>query len=337
MKIDELKQTLTEMADEVEDRGGLDRLAGVDHKVTARRRTTAVGMTLAAVVTAAAVAIVPNLDGSHHTPPADTNGKQTSSLPTITDKGTSFYSSPGGAALLGHVVAEPGQREVSFTFTPDTLNLSWEQFCWDPSRSGSHGAEYSTFVNGHPLGGSTCAGGPDGPMSGTSSFGDGSPRRNAMGWARLDVRVGKSSTFTVRITKHADRSVDPQLGAAVYAHAPQMLDGGVWYDRQVVYLGHTYEAAAVNSAALSGRLTRVSVDLPPSDTKLYVFQGATHLKGQLKLITRGGSGMLLPAGSLGGGNGDLVDPDQGSVTVSGASKDGKSTGTIYVVVYQRVT
>ncbi len=339
MNIDELKQTLTEVADEVDDRGGLDRLTGVDHKVTARRRTAAVGMTLAAVITAVAVAIVPTvLDGSDSTSPADQTGKQTSSLPTITDRGTTFYTSPGGAALLGHVVSEPGQREVSFTFTPDTLNLTWEQFCWDPNRAGGeHGAEYSTFVNGHPLGGSTCAGGPDGPISGTSSFGSGSPRSNGSGWAGLGVRVGKPSTFTVRITKHADHSVASQLGAAIYAHAPQVHDAGVWYDQQVVYLGHTYEAAAVSSAALSGRLTRASADLPPSDTKLYVFLGVTHLKGQLQLGSGGGSGMNLARGSLGGGTGDLVDSDQGSVTVSGSSKDGKSTGTIYVVVYQRVT
>ena len=337
MNIDELKQTLSQVADEVDDRGGHDRLAGVDHKVATRRRSITVGTAVAAVITIAAVAIAPSLVGGSGTPPADSNRTRTSSLPTITDRGTAFYTSPGGAALLGHVVARPGQREVSFTFTPKTLNLTWEQFCWDPDRSrGGHGADYSTFVNGHPLGGSTCAGRPDGPIAGTSSFGGGSPHSNAAGWARLGVRVGKPSTFTVRITEHADRSVAPQLGGAVYAHAPQEHSAGVWYDRQIVYLGHTYDAAVMKSATVSGRLTRVSVDLPPSDTKLYVFQGVTNLNGQLKLVAGGGSGMGLPRGSLGGGNGALVDPDQRSVTVSGSSKDGKSTGTIYVVVYQRV-
>lgn len=338
MNIDELKQALTSVADDAADRGGVERLAGVDRKISVRRRTTAAGTALAAVITVTAVAIAPNLLGSNdHTPPADSDNKPApTSPPTITDKGTSFYTSPAGATLLGHVVAQPGEREVSFRFTPDNLNLSWEQFCWDRGvQPSARGLDYGAFINGHPWLSASCGGGPGEPVAGTSSFGD-SPATNAKGWARLGVQVGQPSIVTLRITGHSHRLIAPQLGAAVYTHAPQVRNGGVWYDRQVLYLGHTYQAVAMRSAALSGRLTRVSVDLPASAEKLYVYRGVTELKGALQLGTHGASGTGLPAGSLGGGTGDLVDSDQRSVTVSGSSKDGKSTGTIYVVVYQRV-
>ncbi len=91
MNIDELKQTLSQVADEVDDRGGLDRLAGVDHKVATRRRSIAAGTAVAAVITIAAVAIAPNLlGGSEHA---------ASRLEPYADVAASHHHRPGYGVL----------------------------------------------------------------------------------------------------------------------------------------------------------------------------------------------------------------------------------------------
>ena len=218
MNIDELRQSLSAIAEDARPDATTtaERIDAVDQLVKDQRRNTVVGAVAAAAVAIAAVAIAPAvLGGSDSTEPAHhtDNG-----LPAVVERGTAFYTQPAGSTLIGHGVAEPGAREISFTFTPSTLNLSWEQECWDPQLKGlDKGAWYSSYVNGHPLGGSTCQGPASAdPLNGTGSFGE-SPAANENGWQDMGVQVGEPSTFTLRLTKHADRAVDPQLVAGVWS------------------------------------------------------------------------------------------------------------------------
>ena len=339
MNIDELKRSLATMADEADesDHGGAaTRLDGIDHKVSRQRRMSVLATGLAAAVAVAAVVGVPAvLDRSdHRTPLTD----HSSSLPTLVDHGTAIYTSPAGDRLIGHGVATPGERVISFTFTPTTLDLNWEQFCWDPAvRPRGHGADYSTSVNGHPLTSSTCQDAPGtDPVDGTSTFGD-TPTSNANGWSDLGVEVGKPSTFMLRISGHADRGVAPQLGAVVYENGPRLETDGVWYDQQVVYKGHTYEAVAAKASPLErDGHTTLTVELPQSDHQIYVYTGAQHVRGGM-LLGSGSQGLIqLGKGVTGGGSGDLVRLGKASVTVVANTKDPRSTGTIYALVYVQV-
>ncbi|MGI8434318.1 MAG: hypothetical protein ACR2LE_06225 [Nocardioidaceae bacterium] len=336
MRLDELKQSLTRMAEEADDQGIVQRLAAVEHKVATRRRTTVAGAVLAAAVGVAATAIAPSLvDPSDERPrPAD----RVASLPTVTDHGIAFYTEPAGAKLIGHGVADPGTEEISFTFIPATTNLSYDAFCSDPGVDGPRGAEYTSFVNGHQLSRSTCQGRlARTPVTGGSTFGS-SPTSNASAWQHdFDVVAGEPSTFTVRITNHAERGDAVQPGAAVYEDGLMAETDGVWYDKQVVYLGHTYQVVDATVAVLErdGR-TVVTVDLPSSDYPIYVARGAEHVRHGLSLA-RGSHGLIqLGRGVTAGGTGDLVRPDKPAVTIVAKTNDVETTGLVYVLVYTRI-
>ncbi len=337
MNIDELRQSLSAIAEEARPDATTpdERIDAVDQLVKDHRRNSVVGAVAAAAVAIAAVAIAPAvLGGSDSTEPAHhtDNG-----LPAVVERGTAFYTQPAGSTLIGHEVAEPGAREISFTFTPSTLNLSWEQECWDPQLKGlDKGAWYSSYVNGHPLGGSTCQGPASAdPLNGTGSFGE-SPAANENGWQDMGVKVGEPSTFTLRLTQHADRAVDPQLVAGVWERGEQVQTDGVWYDRQLVYKGHSYQVVAAKVAQLDGtRAVTAGVDLPASEHQLYVYQGAQHVTSGLQLHADSSGVTQLGKGVTGGGSGDTVPLDRRTAQVRAHPVNPDAAGQIFVLVYER--
>ena len=336
MNIDELKRGLATIADEVEDSGSLDRLAGVDHKAAVQRRARVLGTGLVAAVAVAAVALAPSVVSRSHAPtqPADHGD----GMPTVTQRGVAFYTQPAGSTLIGHVAAVPGATRVSFTFTPNTLDLGWDDECWDPGvKEVDRGAWYSASVNGHPLGSSTCQGKPDGgPLSATSFFSD-SPTGNGRGWSRLGVRVGEPSTFTVRITKPPGLGAAPQMVAGVWERGEHLETDGVWYDRQLVYRGHAYQAVDARVAQLDGtRVAQATVVLPPSDHPLYVYRGAQHVTHGLQLAGDSAGLVQLGAGVTGGGSGHTVAVGRTHAVVRAHPKSPETRGQIFVLVYERI-
>lgn len=354
MNIDELKQSLTTVADEVDDLGSHDRLAGVESKVATRRRTTILGTSLAAAVAIVAVAVAPSvLDGADdRTPPTDPTPTRKSgnpdvdetSLPTVVEKGTTFYTEPAGASLFALAVADPDQQTLTMKVVPRTLDLSWTDFCWDPSvKDLDNGADFKVFINGTFIGGSTCGGRPYGPIEAESSFG-GSSATNEETWAQYGVQVGQSFEMSIQLRQHGEHSsahgVDPRMGLAIFERAPEQQIHGVGLNPESIFKGHLYRLVASQfGEVVDGERTRITLDLPESDQKLYVERGAAHVRGAL-VVDGGpqlGSTSFQPGVSTGGSSGDLVSPDRGSITVSGwGREDSPASGTIYALVYELV-
>ncbi|MBA3991129.1 MAG: hypothetical protein H0X54_08850 [Propionibacteriales bacterium] len=357
MRLDDLKQAMDTIALDVEPVHRQEYQQAVDGRVRARRRYRAVaaGALGAAAVLAAAVVAPTVMDDASPTPPSDkdngvvdkSDGDLGTTLPAVTEKGVVFYTQPAGARLVGHAVSDPGQRSITFSATPTTLNLAWSAECWDPLVTGvGNGAGYRVLVNGKFLeGGSPCAGGsPDGPIQPGGSFGGGSRTQNAAGWAKYGVKVGEPFEVTLKLDDTGENSyrqgVAPQLAAAIFTRGPADLISGVWVDRENVHEGHLYRAIAWEiGRVVDGRRARVVLGLPASDHKLYVESGAEHVRGALVLSSgpQGGRTSFQPGVSSGGLSGDLVSPERGSVSISGWGRRGSpASGTIYVVAYERV-
>ncbi len=360
MRLDELKQAMGTIA---EDLDSVDRQAyqrAVDDRVSARRRHRVVGAGLvAAVAVLAAVVVTPRLMPDTTPPIATDNSNEdgdksrvgksnkdvdTTSLPTLTDNGTVFYTQPAGATLIGHAVSDPGQLSLTFTVTPTTLDLAWSDFCWDPAiKNYGEGAGYRMLVNGQFFGGSDCGGLPYGPIEPMSSF-DGSPTQNAAAWAKYGVRVGAPFEVTLKLngTGKASyrRGVAPQLGVAIFTNAPEELINGVRVDMQQIHKGRLYRAVAWEfGEVVDGRRSAITLELPASDHKLYVESGADHVRGALVLDS--GSPLsrhsFNPGVSSGGSSGDLVSPERGSISIFGWGRnDSPATGTIYMIAYELV-
>ncbi|MEP6665806.1 MAG: hypothetical protein ABJA81_05105 [Nocardioidaceae bacterium] len=347
MNIDDLKQSLAVMADDVHDLETTDRLAGIDHKVKTKRRTVVTGAAFVAAVMITAIVVTPNVTGNGDTnPPAtdqtasnpDKTGVTKTSLGTVNDHETLFYTEPAGATLIGHVVANAGDRTVSLVVTPSTLDLAWTDVCWDPGGNNKGRASSNTSVNGHPLGASSCSGAPDGPLVAQGNFGD-SPAVNEASWRSLGVKVGQPTTITMRLDTRHGSGDQPQLGFAVYERGEQRQEQGLWFEGQVVRNGHTYQAMSWTISDLSGLpRTTINLDLPESVYPLYVVAGAEHLNGRLVLSENDDTSVVFRAGltDAGGRTGDMVSSSEHFVTAVGRSDNGATTGRIYLIAYVRI-
>jgi hypothetical protein len=335
MNIDELKQNLTAIASEADDSTS-DRLGGVDSKVGEQRRNAVVGTVLAASVAIAAVALAPAVLGGSSDPtrPADdTNG---GGLPVTTEQGVSMYTSPAGAKLIAHAVAAPGELRASVTFTPTTSDLSWTDFCYDAAVRGNGSADYWLFVNGRRLTSSTCQDAPGTPLDAEANF-NSSPALNAKALERYGVEVGKPATFTVKVAGDADRAVAPQPGIAVYERGEQVEQGGVWFGREVVYRGHTYRLVGSDVTDLDGQsVVRAQVDLPQSDHRLYVMQGAANVPRGLQLFPDSVGVSAMGKGITGSGGGRLYSSERTTALVRAHPMNPDASGQIYVLVYEQI-
>ncbi|MBA2716109.1 MAG: hypothetical protein H0U51_03495, partial [Propionibacteriales bacterium] len=215
MNLDDLKQTLTTMADDVQVQDPVARIAGVDDKLRAARRRKAaaagVGAAAAAAVLAVGVPSVFSAAPDQGTGPAergervnseeptkrDRGGIIATSLPTVEDNGAVFYSEPGGDTLIGSAVGEPGQTSVTLTVTPETQALSYVQFCWQPGVEISDPVDYSSFLNGRPNTGSGCDA-RYGPLQPEIQFSD-DPEVNSLGWQHMGVTPGEPMTFRIAV------------------------------------------------------------------------------------------------------------------------------------------
>jgi hypothetical protein len=140
MNIDELRQTLTTMAEEVASLDAPTRLRAIDAKVVRVRRQR-IGAGVAGAAVAAVVAlVVPGLvnAGGDGPKPANTPTTSTSrtTLPTVEDKGTRFYTSPAGDTLLGEAMGRTGARVVTLRVVTTTTDLSYRSVCLRPHPSG---------------------------------------------------------------------------------------------------------------------------------------------------------------------------------------------------------
>jgi hypothetical protein len=290
MNIEDLKQTLAQMADEVDPLDETNRLRGVEAKVTAARRRR-VGASAGVVAAGAALALlVPGLvNGSpDSSDPSDTTSTTPSStgsvLPVVEDKGLSFYTSPAGDTLLGESVGRPGERSVSLRVPAPTTDLAYQSVCWQRGIPVRGPEMYHVTINGRPIADISCGDEPPpGPLGSDGRFGS-SPKANRTLW-RGDLGVVPGEPVTLRVFlrpwQGAAGARPPQLGIALYAETgPIVRIHGLWLDRQQVVGGHTYRLVRSQITQVEGLSGRVSLDLPSAEAPLYVVKGVADVHGR---------------------------------------------------------
>ncbi len=364
MNIDELKQTLTNMADEVEHTRAQARLDGIDSKAAAERRNKL--LSGGAVVSVAAVALSmvgPQLVNDANNSPAGPVSNTTNSdtdkradgkrdedivqtdedvlqtdLPTVTDNGISFYTEPAGDGLLGEAVGRPGQRSVSFTATPSTTDLSWVNICSASLPERVNRIWTSVSVNGNTLGSSGCQESTGGPFQAEGSFGS-SPTANQRAWEELGVVAGEPSVFSLRLKPAAEKIEelrDAQIGLAVYENTgARFEDHGLWYKRERVVDGHTYRLAGNSFSEFKGGRGEMRVPLPPAEHPLFLAFGVAKVAGPYRTFQNAEGANVSSVGGWSEG-GTFARPDQDSAEMSIRTKRDDGSGLIYILAYERI-
>jgi hypothetical protein len=340
MNIDELRQTLSTMAEEVDSVDAPARLQAIDAKVVRARRQR-IGAGVACAAAAAVVGlVVPSLVNAGGDGPKPANNPTTSTsrtpLPTVEDKGTRFYTSPAGDTLLGEAMGRTGARVVTLRVVPTTTDLSYRSVCSqsDPS---SHGKlVYDVTINGKPVTSASCDGPHQSPLGPDTSFGS-NPRVNRDAW-RTDVGVIPGKPVTLRISLKPvvtpSRASTTQLGIALYADTgPMVRDHGVWLDRETVVDGRTYELVRRAFSRVRGMHGHLRLDLPPASAALYLEYGVGHARGHYRFYGDR-SGSYVDQGGP-SSEGQLARPGQ---QVSRMSIQLHSTpgALIYILAYRQV-
>jgi hypothetical protein len=342
MNIDELRQTLSTMAEEVDSVDARTRLRAVEAKVVrVRRQRIGAGVACAAVAAVVGL-VVPGLvdagggDGPKPANNPTTVTQHTSVLPTVEDKGTRFYTSPAGDTLLGEAMGRIGSRSVTLRVVPATSDLSYRSVCWQPDPSRTGRLVYDVSVNGKPVSSASCDGRPFGPLGPDSSFGTGSPRTNIAGWRDVGVVPGKA--MTVRLSLRPDISArtarSTQVGVAVYANTgarDQTL--GVWTPKETVTGGHTYKRVNRVFREVYGRRGHLRLHLNDVGRPLYVVYGVgrAHSAYDLRGDTSGGHSASAGPTSYG----ELSSPGQRAAHAS-VRLHGRPGAVLYIVVYRQV-
>jgi hypothetical protein len=340
MNVDELRTGLVTLAAEVDTGPAGDltdahtRLSGVDRLVERARRTRRAAAAAAVVAVVAAAGLLAS------ELPHDSSSTPTSGLPTVTENGISLYTAPAGGRLIGHVVSVPGARSATVTITPPSLDLAWAVECSDAASAGATGKtspHFSLSVRGRPVSSGGCRGSDDAtPMNFDSYFGFGSPAGNAAGWRDLGLRVGEPVTFTIRLTGPHAAGARSQLAFGLWERGPQQNGSGVWYPRQRVIDGTTYEAESLTTDRFASRRAAISVPLGTDYDRYWVTGGAEGLDGNGVLQVGGGAMAALDAGGgaeLGAG----YRAPHAPVPVTFKSHHGAVvSGVLYAIVYHPV-
>ncbi len=354
MNTEELKQSLAAMADDVRDHGSDERLAGVDHKLALRRRTTMLGAGLAAAVAVTAVVAAPSLldagggdagitDATPTSPVRTHDAREIPVLPTIEDNGQRFFISPAGNRLLAHQVGDEGVNQVLLRFTPPTTNLLMSRLCTAGDGASLHGNDFPAMhvtVNGHEVSVESCGGdlsGPPGVNLGPYGY---TKAENAKFWRGLGVRPGEESVIRLVLRRGVGgprMTIDQaQLGVAMYAYnAPSVVKHGIEFDKVTEWDGQLYRLTAIRFDRVSGGEALVRADLVDLSHEPLVRRdirgsvGGSYV-GTLNDVThreRKDRTSLLGTDVIGGFTGDQV-----TLGIKGAARDGAE---LYMAVYER--
>lgn len=320
MNVEELKRGLAGIADDVDGAPAQDavsRLAGVEAKARAARRARLAASGVAAATAVAAVAVLaPTVfrDSTRDVPAPPTTSGRTEGVPgtlaTVEDGGFTFYANPAGASLLTHVVSTPGSTEASFTFTPKSLDLSYDLSCADTGSAAGR-VEYKAFVNGHFLGGSDCTGAPgdDGTLQPAYTFGYGSPEANERGWRNVGLVAGEPVTFTVRTTGDVPDGAEPVMAMALFQAGERVQVDGMWFPAERVSDGRTYALQTARVDDFASVPADFDVDVVASDQPVLVALGTADTTAAITLTSpQLDARYELPR--AGGGTAATVDPGE---------------------------
>ena len=334
MKLADLKDTLTSIADEAPVGDAPGRLAGVETKVAGARRSRLVAASVAAtvIVTAGAVVTQQAITRNSSSPDPVEHPDKTTGLPVVEDNGVSFYRSPAGNTLVGSAVGEPGEAQIDTTATPQSANLAVAVYC-----TGAEGMA-DIEVNGHPLYGSSCSDRPGDVAQAQGMSGDGSASSNAASWTRyFDVVAGRPVELTVRFRpEDKDAAGTPQLGVALYEMTGKMIeDHGQWISTEVVNDGRTFRLVDSAFARFEDGSEAVALPRPGGEGDVWAVTGVAGVSSGYR--TRGPSpdeGTLNKTRGL-SQSGSILDA---AVQVARArvKTHGDPTGLIYLLLYEEV-
>jgi hypothetical protein len=358
MNLDDLKHTLTEMAEDVRGHEPAVRLTGVNDKLNAarRRRATGAGIGVAAVVAVLSLVLPDVFSESPNRSPSPAGRTTTSAptpnhqrthtsggivdtlLPTVVDKGVVFYRSPAGDALIGEAVGTPGQTSLALTVTPTTRDLAFVEFCWRRPQGGAAVNINATF-NAKQAFGSSCDSDRRGPLGPEITFGS-DPRVNARGWGNLGVDPGEAMTVRLAVpprSRQLARTDQVQLGLAVYANTgPTVVDHGMTIPTQAVFDGHSYELVDRAVKNFNGFHGRIDLRLPPAGSRRFAEAGVRSVHGPYVEVGPGG---IRGGSSRGGGASEVGSPLGPGQRVARAAVHSRKdpSGQLYLLIYQQTS
>jgi hypothetical protein len=340
MNIDELRQTLSTLAEEVDSVDAPTRLQAIDAKVVRVRRQRIVAGVACAAVAAVVGLVVPGLVGSGGDGPEPANNPTTSpsrtTLPTVEDEGTRFYTSPAGDTLLGEAMGPTGARVVTLRVVPATTDLSYRSVCSQPGPSPDGKLVYDVTINGKPVKSASCDGPLQSPLGPDTSFGF-NPRVNRDAW-RTDVGIVPGKPITLRVSLKPvvtpSRAATTRLGIALYADTgPMVHDHDVWLHRETVVNGRTYELVRRAFGRVHGLDGHLRLDLPRATAPLYLEYGVGHARGDYRFYGDG-SGSYVDKGGP-SSEGQLARPGQQMSRMS-IHLHTRPGAIIYILAYRQV-
>lgn len=245
MRIDDLRTTLRELADEAEDATLPERLRGIDAVTRRDRRRRRLTGAVAAVVALAVVGVglsTAEMFRPDSSDPVDRLAPlpDAARIHTITDRGVRIQVDPGNARLIGHRVGWADDGSIRFEATPTRGDLAWRASCFIPRGASMQNAtRYSveTWINGVTDGSRT---GPCFRPSGDivypidSPVGDRATRIATMR-ERYEVRPGEPAQVELRLVDFRTGDIvedsDVLLAGGIYETVgEEYVDHGVRFD-----------------------------------------------------------------------------------------------------------
>lgn len=345
MRLDQLKDSLADLAEEVPTDESYARLSGVNDKIARARRQRQWGTAAVVVAAVLAVIAIPSVvirgdKADRPTPPTATD----EGLSTIEEKGIAFYTDAAGSKLIGHIVTDEGASTGQITVVPETLDLAWSADCYldMPERQVDQKrlVWLDLRVNGRDLGSQSCGGRPadSAPLEAGSYFGaNSSPAANERGWADLGTGVGESMTFELEIRGARDLVAEAQVAAGLYERGSYSQHSGVWLADRETWSGADYEFVGLRIADFERTPSVVTENLSEPD-------GGTIARIGL-VDTADGRGLAVSAtgGSaryeLDDGASFVVRPKEGlaQMRIRIGMQRSDVSGSIYVAEYRRVS
>lgn len=330
MNVDDLRSELARRAEDAPRGSHAERMAGISAKRTAYRRPEgplAAGVAVLAVL--GWLVFTPNAQDAVDRPAGPTPASQAPEP----DEPFAWPTEYAGDQLVASTIGDPGQSHVRLRFVPTTTDLQWDSLCTAPFRP----TVFSRVsINGHPLGGPSCAVG-DRPGGPSAYFGGGGEARNRQGWESLGVRAGEVSVVEVRLADGRSLPADARLGVAVWDRSgPRLTSDGVTIQKLREDEEGTYRLVAYRTEPLTATTRELSLTVPEDVDDPVVLSGVhgfySKVRQSVTTTTVSGSGRRdgVEGGGVGGG---VIEDIAGETVTLREQRDSVRGGTLIIAIY----